>query len=201
MRQTTNNDNLTLRWATPQDTPFVAWGICCALHREPDETFLQFVASICQRDDVLYSYKHTLLACLDGNPVGLCLCYDGAQYHEMRIRTFALFQSADSDDASEGDDLDLEHMEDESGPGEYYIDSLAVKPAFRGRGIARQLMNAQIAHGRSLDLECTLLVDPDNPDALRLYKDLGFVYTSDCYAFGQIFWKMTYRSGSDLSST
>lgn len=176
---------IRLAWATPDDTKFVAWGICCALHREPEGEFLDFVADICRREDVLYSYRHALIAWADGEPVGLCLCYDGHDYHAMRLRTFALFPQGD-------DDMDLEHMQDESGPGEYYIDSLAVKPAYRHRGIAHQLMQQQISVGQSRGLECTLLVDPLNPSALGLYQSLGFEYKEECYAFGQIFHKMKF---------
>ena len=74
--------------------------------------------------------------------------------------------------------------------GEYYIDSLAVLPEYRRRGIARQLMQAQIEQGRQLGFtHFTLLVDPVNPNAQGLYSQLGFQYESDCYAFGQKFWK------------
>ena len=183
----------TFRWATKADAPFIAWGVCCALHNHPSEAMLDYIAKeVCSREaDILYSYRNALLACVDGHPVGLCLSYDGEGYHERRLRTFALFDQAPveaTDD--EGQDMDLEHAEDETQAGEYYIDSLAVLPEYRGRGIARQLMQAQIAHGHSLGLPSTLLVDPDNPPALRLYESLGFRYHSDCYAFGMIYTKM-----------
>lgn len=183
----------TFRWATQADAPFIAWGVCCALHTHPSEAFLDYVArEVCSREsDILYSYRNALLALVDGRPVGLCLCYDGEGYHERRLRTFALFEQAPSEDSeSDEPDMDLEHAEDETQAGEYYIDSLAVLPEYRGLGIARQLMQAQIEHGRSLGLPSTLLVDPDNPPALRLYESLGFRYHSDCYAFGMIYKKL-----------
>lgn len=186
MQQTDMTDKIEIRWATPEDAMFVAWGVCCALHREPDDNFLPYMAKVCSMEDVLYSYRHALIAWMGSEPVGLCLCYDGADYHAMRLRTFALFPESN-------EEMDFEHMEDESGPGEYYIDSLAVKPEYRGRGIAKALMQKQIAHGQSLGLECTLLVDPDNPAALALYQSLGFVYSEDCYAFGQVFWKLVLK--------
>ena len=67
-------DAFTIRWATPDDAMFVAWGVCCALHREPDDAFLTLMANVCAQEDVLYSYRHALIACVDGLPVGLCLC-------------------------------------------------------------------------------------------------------------------------------
>lgn len=183
----------TFRWATKADAPFIAWGVCCALHTHPSEKLLQYIANeVCSREaDILYSYRNALLALVNDRPVGLCLCYDGEGYHERRLRTFALFDQSPVDDTeSDEPDMDLENAEDETQAGEYYIDSLAVLPEFRGHGIARQLMLKQIEHGRSLGLPSTLLVDPANPPALRLYESLGFQYHSDCYAFGMIYTKM-----------
>lgn len=183
----------TFRWATQADAPFIAWGVCCALHTHPSDDLLRFIANeVCSREaDILYSYRNALLAEIDGRPVGLCLCYDGQGYHERRLRTFALFDQSPVDDTeSDEPDMDLENAEDETQAGEYYIDSLAVLPEFRDHGIARQLMLKQIEHGRSLGLPSTLLVDPANPPALRLYESLGFRYHSDCYAFGMIYTKM-----------
>lgn len=191
MVQSNSTENLTVRWATPDDATFVAWGVCCALHREPDDAFLPLMSHVCRQDDVLYSWRHALIACADGEPVGLCLCYDGADYHAMRLRTFAYFPES-------SEEMDFEHMEDESGPGEYYIDSLAVKKEYRGRGIARKLMQQQIEHGHALGLKPTLLVDPDNPPALRLYQSLGFRYLADCYAFGQIFHKLAIMASDTV---
>ncbi|GEM_PF-6373048 len=41
--------------------------------------------------------------------------------------------------------------------------------------------------------KATLLVDPENENAKRLYRKLGFTDDSDIYAFGQIFWKWTKK--------
>lgn len=171
-----------IKEARKEDAMFVAWGVCTALHSEMSEEQLKPIAGICSREDVLYSYRHALIAWVDGKPAGLCLAYNGEGYHEIRLRTFALFQVNDS--------MDLENAEDETCAGEYYIDSLAVKPEYRRQGIARKLMEAQIKRGLEKGLaHITLLVDPENPNAQKLYKELGFEYLEDCYAFGQVFWK------------
>ncbi len=157
-----------------------------ALHLDPEQEDMALVTSICQREDVLYSWRNALLACENEMPVGLCLCYDGQYYHETRIRTFELFSQGNEEE----DDMDLAHMEDETGPGEYYIDSLAVMPEYRRMGIARQLMQAQLKKGRDMGLKrATLLVDPANPSAQTLYKQCGFIHERNIYAFGQIYWK------------
>lgn len=205
---------ITIRPATLNDTAFVARGIVMALHLDPEEADLPHIARICAREDVLYSYKHTLLACLTdqvcvagqvfaaGTPIGLCLAYDGARYSELRERTFALFASNPSEsDRARNEELDLEHMEDEAAAGEYYIDSLAVLEPFRRQGFARQLMLAQLEQGRQFGLlqaqqhvekpiqKATLLVDPANGNAQALYRQCGFTHVGEVYAFGQTYWK------------
>lgn len=176
-----------IRPATVHDSEFVARCVCMALHHEPSSMELPGIAAICRREDVLYSYRHALIAWIDDVPVGLCLAYPGEGYHDIRIRTFAAFAALHP---NEEDDMDLANAEDETCAGEYYIDSLAVLPEYRRQGIARLLMQAQIQKGIDLELlHQTLLVDPENPNAQQLYASLGFKYESDCYAFGQIYWK------------
>lgn len=178
---------LTIRPATIDDSQFVAHCVCMALHHEPAPAELPGIAAICSREDVLYSYKNALIAYINEEPVGLCLAYDGAGYHDIRIRTFAAFAALHPD---EEDEMDLANAEDETCDGEFYIDSLAVLPQHRRQGIGRQLMLAQMERGRNLGLtRQTLLVDPDNPSAQQLYAALGFCHESECYAFGQIYWK------------
>lgn len=94
--------------------------------------------------------------------------------------------------------MDLAHAEDETCKGEFYIDSLAVLPEYRRMGIGRQLMKAQMEYGLRKGLRHqTLLVDPENPKAQRLYESLGFRYESDCYAFGQTYWKWGVSMNQD----
>lgn len=164
---------------------FIARGVIMALHNEPTPELLATMKKVVALDDTLYSHRHAMVQHnAEGQPVGLCLAYDGADYRAMRERTFAFFPDSSAD-------LDLTHMEDEAGAGEWYIDSLAVLPEYRRQGIARHLLKAQIKKGQDLGLTPTLLVDPDNPSALRLYESVGFRYDCDVYAFGQIFWKLT----------
>lgn len=180
---------LTIRDAQIEDCDFVARGICMALHRVPDDQMLKGVAKICERTDVLYSYKHSIVAWEDDIPVGICLCYDGGKYYEMRKVTFPLFADLMHDDPDH-EAMDLENAEDEAVEGEYYVDSLAVMPEWRGRGIASKLMLAQMDKARALGYaKSTLLVDPDNAGAQYMYRKLGFADDTEIYAFGQTFWK------------
>ena len=172
-----------------EDCEFVARGICMALHFVPDEKKIKGIAEICQREDVLYSYRHAIIAWEDDEPIGLCLCYDGGKYHEMRKVTFPLFESLMGGDSNH-EQMDLENAEDEAVAGEYYFDSLAVMPEWRNRGVAARLMQAQKDKAKAMGFKkSTLLVDPENTGAQYLYKKMGFEEDTDVYAFGQTFWK------------
>ncbi|MDO4497346.1 MAG: N-acetyltransferase [Bacteroidales bacterium] len=174
---------ITYRHATINDAPFIAKGVMIALHTDPNAPVYQKLVEVCRKDDTLYSWKHALLATDGDQYAGLCLCYPGKNYHAMRLHTFALLEGF-------VDGMDLENAEDEAGEGEYYIDSLAVMESYRRQGIARQLILEQLEIGKQTGAKrATLLVDPDNPSAQKLYRQCGF--TDDCqvYAFGQMFWK------------
>ena len=53
------------------------------------EDVVNMFAMLAKRDDTQYSYTNTLVALDDrGNPVGVCVGYDGARLHELRLPFF-----------------------------------------------------------------------------------------------------------------
>lgn len=175
--------NLQFRNATVEDALFIARGFHTAMLLEdvPEEQVRTFANNICVREDVLYSWRNTLVAMVDGVPVGMLTAYDGAHYHEMRKVTMQLVKELLN--------IEFPGMEDEAVPGEYYLDSLAVLPEFRGQGIGRALLKRGITQGISLGLDVTLAVDPVNERAQRLYDSLGFCPAGDLFIFGHTYWK------------
>ena len=182
--------SLAFSTATADDARFVARHVLEALHwhmydeplnAEQHQAWDELTA-VCLRDDVLYSYKHALLAKIGDEPIGLILAYDGANYHPLRTRTFALLPAFAG--------MDVESMEDEAVAGEYYIDSLAVAPTQRGKGVGAALLAQAVAQAAQLGLRPTLLVDPDNPGARRLYEAGGFRESGAVTAFGQTYLRM-----------
>jgi len=120
---------------------------------------------------------------------GICMALHREPDGKMQKTTFPLFDELMHDDADH-QEMDLDNMQDEAKAGEYYMDSLAVWPEWRGRGIGTKLMQAQIDKARELGFnKAALLVDPENENAKRMYRKLGFMDDSEVYAFGQIFWK------------
>ena len=63
----------------------------------------------------------------------------------------------------------------ESYPDEWYLDTIAVAPAWRGRSIGAALLDALPAQARAAGKNrIGLNVDEANPGARRLYRRLGY---------------------------
>lgn len=143
---------------------------CCQYLAGPDHTvddFRRLITLLAEDDDTQYSWRHTLVALDDeGRVAGICVAYPGADLHRLR-RAFI-------DGARRLLGQDHSHMADETGPGELYIDSLAVYPEYRGQGIASLLLSATVERAHAAGLPAGLLVDKGNPRAARLYASLGF---------------------------
>ena len=175
--------NIQFRQAEHSDALFIARGFHMAMLMEdvPDSQIQLFARQICSRDDVLYSAPNTTIAIVEDEPMGMVTAYDGRFYHAWRQQTMQLVKQHLG--------IEFPGMEDEALPGEYYIDSLAVLPPHRGRGIGRALLQKAISDGLSLNLQPTLAVDPVNTRAQALYRSLGFRYHSDLFIFGHTYHK------------
>ncbi len=136
------------------------------------DDFLRMMERLVRMDDSQYSWRNALVALDgDGSVAGACVAYDGADLHRLRQRFFEA--------ASECLQRDFTGIADETFPGEYYIDSLAVYPQYRRRGIAAALLKAMSQRAFAIGLPAALLVDKQNPNAERLYSSLGFRRVSD----------------------
>jgi len=146
------------------------------------EDFRRMMTALVERTDTQYAYTNALVAVsrsADGHKddneaagedefvMGASVSYDGGRLHELR-RAFieAANQQLGKDNSG---------MADETEAGELYLDSFAVMPEWRGRGIGTQLLRATAERARSMGLpRVGLLVDTGNPSAERLYRGAGF---------------------------
>ena len=173
------NNNISIREARPEEAGRIADLIimamteeCCLHFCGPDhdiDDFRRVMISLVARTDTQYSYLNTLVAAIEDNIVGICVSYDGALLHQLRqpFIDAALYEWG----------IDHSSIPDETQAGELYIDSLAVDPAYRGRGIARLLLEASVEKSKRMNLPSTgLLVDVGNPRAEALYNKVGFRY-------------------------
>ena len=70
-------------------------------------------------------------------------------------------------------------IDDETQPGELYLDSLAVLPEYRRLGIAKKLVMTAKKRAERMRLRLGLLVDKDNPEGEAFYTHVGFQYEGD----------------------
>lgn len=160
---------------------------CCLYFAGEGRTtddFYRVMHRLVREEQSQYTFRNTLVALCDGKVAGCCVAYDGGQLHELREAFFkAMLEEL-------GRTFDT--FDDETSEGEYYIDSLAVYPNYRGQGIATELLRATIARGKSLNLTPALLVDAANANAERLYTALGFTRVNDDHWGGHPMHRLHY---------
>lgn len=183
---------LEFRSATREDASWIARQVLEALHWEmyvlpltPEKwEAWRELSVLCGQEEVLYSYRHTTVALWGGEPVGCLVAYEGKDYARLRANTFGQLTCLQGTDSAT--------MSDETQVGEWYIDSLAVSPESRGKGVGRQLLMLAVEQAQQRGVKASLLVDPKNKKAQDLYLSLGFERVGELFAFGQWFWKMQH---------
>jgi len=183
---------MIIRDAKPSDAKFLAKCVMAGMHFYDFETEIpknkdiyQRLVEGEQRDDILYTYINSRVAEEDGIVAGSVLAYPGDNYKDLRRRTFTeLWPDLKAIDTD---------SEQETGPGEFYIDTLAVHPSFRGHGIAQALIKDAIQRGSELGYKKTaLIVDPAMPHLIELYSKTGFSLADRRHVFGIDFQRMVY---------
>lgn len=183
---------MILRDATTSDAPFLAKCIMAGMHfydfetspPEDEDIYVRLVGSE-RTENWLYSYRYTRVAEVDGLAVGSLLSYPGDIYRDLRQKTFSAIWPELSQMEAESDQ--------ETGPGEYYLDTLAVLPAYRGHGIGRELLKDGIQKGIRLGFKrIALVADAGMPHLIRLYESVGFLPADHRLAFGVDSQRMIY---------
>lgn len=179
------NPIVQLRDATLDDAPFIARVVLAGIDMLdidavlPDEqrAIFEHLIEICRMDDTLYNYCNTRIAEVDGKPVGALVAYDGACYVKMREKTFGLVQQTSG--------MDLSRNAMETGPGEFYLDSMAILSDYRGVGIGKMLMRDRMKFALDNGFQkVTLLVDKDKPRLQEYYQSEGFSFSREMFVFG-----------------
>ena len=182
---------VTFRAATIVDVPLVAACVLAAVDladlSQPvtEENTREYAVAkrVCSREDTLFSYRNARIICCDGSPIGAIVSYDGAIYQHSREITFRVFrEELGNNNESYGV---------ETQPGEYYLDSMAIFPEYRGKGIGLMAMQDSIDVAVSKGFhDVTLLVDSSAPQKEAYYARLGFRPIGRVQTFGAEFTKM-----------
>lgn len=170
-----------IRPAAPEDAAFAAplvqatiGAIGQALSGEAtDDGAAAVLAAFFARPGNRLSFGHTLILEEEGRPLGLAVLYpgDGAAALDgpFRERLRALGRP--------------DRLDPEAQPGELYLDTLAVVPGARGRGLGATLLAACAARADAAGLPLALLAEEGNP-AEHLYRRAGFVSAGACVVAG-----------------
>jgi ribosomal protein S18 acetylase RimI-like enzyme len=175
-------NGISISNASKDHSTIIAWLIMTAMSDEccryfygdghTKDDFHHFMTSLVERTDSQYSYKNTLIATDDDIVIGAAVSYDGGQLHTLR-RAFV-------EGMMHTFHRNFDNIDDETQAGELYLDSFAVLPQYRNRGIGTMLLQATIDKARMLKIPSVgLLVDVGNPDAEQLYLKAGFTFSDD----------------------
>lgn len=135
-----------------------------------------------KRQDNPHSHLYTYMAEADGKVVGTMVAYSGKE-------AIQLDQNLNAWLAEKGEDL--EEIDAESLPDEFYIDTICITPEFRGQGIGTQFFTfaekiAKQQHFRKVSLN----VETEKASAIRLYKRLGYTIDAPWTIIGEPFHHM-----------
>lgn len=201
----TKKPHVEIRRAYPEDAPFIAESVLAAMGYDRDssislgagenysesksyEEVKRALEDIAARPDTLYSYRHSRIATYGGEVAGVIVGYDGAAYREMAELTFGLIAGIlGTAPFNPGE---------ETGEGEYYLDSLHVSPDFRGHSIGTVLMRNELDIAEALGFRrVSLIVDKEKPWLHRLYARLGFEEAGETFFFGEKYLRMIQEIG------
>lgn len=195
-----------IRDAVPSDGAFIARNVLAAMgydafsdvKAEPAielgsvsltiQDAVEAFGEVCARPDTLYSYARTRIACVDGEPAGSLTAYSGDDYLPLRDFTWGLL------------DPTVQYPEPECLPGEFYLDSMAILPEFRGMAFEYAGSTDRIGHLLMLDgievgkkkgfSRISLIVDKAKPRLFAYYSALGFRPDGEILFFGHLYDRM-----------
>ena len=184
------NYELNIRKATKDDATLIAKVVAMAIGEESavlygGDNYMNVFEEIALLEDSQYSYRNAFVAEIDGNAVGVVVAYDGAELHPLRKSTLEIIYKHTVKELQIADETDA---------SEFYLDSLAVLPEYRGRGVGAQLIHAVKEKAfNEYNKNLGLLVDFENPDAERLYKSVGFERADVKDFLGHKMWHLVLR--------
>lgn len=152
-------------------------------HRQASEPF--FIA-LFRAPTTRYSHRFVRVATINDAIAAVWLGYPGQQEFELSMSIGELLRERDPS-------LEYVHQR-ESADDEFYLDAIAVAPAFRGMGFADRIIEdaCEIARERQFD-RIGLLVDLDKPGVKRLYLKHGFIVDDERVLAGHRYEHMQRR--------
>ena len=134
-----------------------------------------------------HSYLNTYVAEMEGQIAGVLVFYTA----EQAVTLDANLEQYLSAKKGEQVTIDKETL-----PGEWYIDTVVVDPAYRGHGIGTRLLNfAEKVVKNNGGGKLSLNVETEKEAAIRLYNRLGFENVCPWTIIGEPFYHMVKTVG------
>lgn len=173
---------ITIRPAQKEDAELIAIVVTSAINTEEGNSLFPIFLELAQMEHSQYSYNNTLVAEVDGKAASAIVGYDGAKLHELRTPLLELIRQ------QRGESFEIE---EETSAGEFYLDSIAVLPPYRGLGVGEKLLTSMIQKASKSGHTCIgLLVDEENPRAEKLYQKIGFQRKNPTTFLGHKMWHL-----------
>lgn len=186
--------DIIIRNAVIEDCPFLARCVMAAMGltdlNEPcvDDLRYKTIKELCEMEHSLYCWYYFRVA-VDketGKATGCLLSYDGKRYARARDLSFRY--------AEEKTGLTLGDSDMETCKGEYYLDSLAVLPEYRGNSIGHLLINDAIRIGaENRHSRFTLIAEKDSSALRNYYRQAGFTEEEEIIFCNHPYIRMVYH--------
>ena len=182
---------MEIRSARSDDAPAIARHIVMAEtemvqfftgSQDPDAAKAVLESWVLSQTPCRYSTEFWLLADVAGQPAGSAISFPADQQPELDAVLL---------DALRRRGRSLPRLSPEGEPGTYYLSTMGVDPAFRGRGIGTALMTAAEERGRQLGFSrASLLVSRGKERAQALYERQGYAVIADVTIGGVAYRRM-----------
>lgn len=179
--------DITVRPAKLSDAPFVAPLIIDAIDEignrltgeDEPQAILKSLEELYKRTDNRHSYKNTFVAEAKNELAGIMVVYGGEQ---------APILDGNLEKWLTAKDAEIQTVEVEARPDEFYIDTICTAPKFRGHGVGTTLLKyADIVAKNNGYSKISLSVEKQKDRARHLYKKMGFIYSEPWLIIGEEF--------------
>ena len=132
-----------------------------------------------------YSYKNFIVCEVDKNVAGIVVSYYSNDRKKLDTVLIKNLKSLG---------IDRKEFEQEFNENEYYVDSVAVSPDYQGRGIAKKLIEAAEARGRSMGYKTMSLIVHEGKEIARsIYEKIGYENDENIVVYGEKYYHMVKK--------
>jgi ribosomal protein S18 acetylase RimI-like enzyme len=190
---------MNIRKAIPSDAEYIAPLLLMAseeiifkfIGEKDSEKAKAFLLFFIKKENNQYSWQNCLVAEIDNEVAAAVVLYDGARLAALRQPVLEYICKNFNENLQ---------LEDETGGGEYYIDSIGVSIGHRGKGIGAKLLQFLIdEYVYKQRKTLGLLVVEENPAAKKLYLKLGFKSVGKIVFVGKTMEHLQIKTSSPTS--